>query len=46
MVPIEVVIPSAQLAFASKIEDSHFRVIDIEALEERRHNAKRNRNPP
>lgn len=36
MVPIEVMVPSAGLALASKIADSHNCINDIEVLSERR----------
>lgn len=40
MVPIKVTVPLTRLALANKSSDSHSHISDIEAFEERRHNAK------
>lgn len=36
MVPIEVMVPSARVVLPSKLSDSHDRIYDMEALEERK----------
>lgn len=39
VVPFEVLIPFARLAFESKHSELYDRIYDVEALKERRHNA-------
>lgn len=39
-VPVEVMVPSARLAPASKLSDAHNRIYDVEALKEMRYSGK------
>lgn len=40
MVPIEVKVSSARLSLTSNVSDFHYRIYNVEALDEKRQNAK------
>ena len=42
MVPVEILVPSARLAINAELEPDTLRMMDLEALDERRDTAKRN----
>lgn len=45
VVPVEIAVPSARLALASKVLDSEGRAYDVEALEEPRQKQRKNDKP-